>query len=274
MNDEILEADFQIGELHLTGSFEVSGEHTSRFTGRSLRTAVLSVPAEDFEEAQETSRVAREGAPAVDAEGASWDVTSASMTSASDGQPQSELLLVEHENLVADRVEFPTLDLTPTRYSEQAYGGALLIEILTEALDGASRQALEELLDNSHVHEEPQYFNIHRRGVAEEPLSVRFGRVLWQDNPEGPSYLVVLVSEEGDGPELQKGAPQPHDPQLQRLVDHETHTLARLDRIEQALVRAGLLDESETGPFLDENSPAWARARRRFTRTRRLDEFF
>ena len=272
MPSEARSVELKFGEITARATIEDLDGFPSRFSGKNLRRAKATISAEDEEESQTHVIAARSSKTLVEtADGFVWEIVSSSLEFTDQG-PSAQLDLQEYEPILATEVIFPDFTLKPTAYNEDVYGEMLIVQILAKNLKSETFQQIRALRDTQYG-EEFDYFEVTRRGVSDEPLSVRFGRVLWQVSDDGRTYLITLVSERGDNDDAMIGPPQPWEPALNRIIDFGANARLRLMRIEQLLISAGIADSS-IAEELDEFDPKILVSRDEFNRVRRGIERF
>jgi hypothetical protein len=178
---------------------EESDPLVSPFTGQTLRRANTSFQVAPHE--VELVKQLLAASPVADSEGTVWNGRLDREAYQDDGGPH--LLGItwnEVEELHADAVEFQGLSLRPTKYEEHE-NDADTISIAFEAvLTTEETNQLRELMPTKRSG--ITYWGVVRRGVSDEPRSMRLGRVLWQQLPDGSIAHNITLADEGcDAPE-------------------------------------------------------------------------
>jgi len=93
----------------------------------------------------------------------------------------------------------------------------------------------------------PEYFPVTLHGSGEATISVRFGKLVWQDTARGYLNHITLVSERGDSDESLKGGTfaNMNQPSLNRTSDIATRTERVLDALLERLQSSDLLSEDD-----------------------------
>jgi hypothetical protein len=184
---------------------------TSRHTGRPLRQVELDFRCGDALVSDLTKQLeaAREDAPLEDEGGTLWIVKNHSRSNVNGGAWRVSVTLAEVEALEAERLEFAGLSLPPSFYNERASTSDDVLVITAELAPGPDEEALlEQLITEDKLAQsgdEVTYFPLRRVGISDEPISVRFGRCLWQATANGARrHLVVFVSQQGDTAETRR----------------------------------------------------------------------
>lgn len=189
-------------------SREVSVPVTPLEAGRSLHTgaslrryrAEFTARSETAEALSDQLTQAREADSALSGTDGRWRVETHSHSYTQGSSTHS--FSVEFEELEdppqAEALSFLDLDLTPLSYQEEVDSdGCLLISAIVEPFTNIETE-LEERVVNYQSGGEPRYFDLLRSGVSDSPLSVRFGRCLWERSSDGRRHLLRFVSRSGD----------------------------------------------------------------------------
>lgn len=209
----------------------------SPFTGRELRTLSTQVavapPTADLVKAFLAT------APVTAADGSSWS-GKIDMESYTDGGPHSlTITWKETEQLMADTVEFEGLTLTPTRYEERENEDGTICVTFQAILTQEETRTLRSLVSTDASE---RYFMVLRRGVSDDPRSMRLGRVLWQQLDDGAvANDITLVDEafdaSGDNTMLVLGG----EPQMSNLVRQVSSLIVQFESMIAELESAGVV---------------------------------
>lgn len=255
---------------------------SSPITGKPLRRLGFEakVREHDHERLREQIAAARSGdAPITDSGGGRWKVLTDSYSFSDAGRST----LYEHrvelellENLDLRTVAFDGIELRPERFAFECTSGVVVLEVLVDA-DPQLHERIEDALiasrQRDRVDDSAHYFPVQWRGVVDEPVSMRFGRCLWQPRDDGSvRHLLVFVSEAGDADQ------EPfigfNQPETDRLLDAAVIGAARLDALIGELRAAGILDLGAVNRIEQAARRDDARAGREFERARNVEDFF
>jgi|GEM_PF-6238054 len=172
----------------------------SRHSRRELRRVELSLACPDARVSTLTAELdaARNEEAAIEEEtGTRWTVVNHGRHNVNGGAWQVSVELDEAERLDPERLEFAGLSFTPSYYSEGALGDDDVILITAEVVPANAGEdaQLERLIveHRSTLVDEETYFPLTRIGIAAAPLSVRFGRCLWQSQERKPRRHLVSL---------------------------------------------------------------------------------
>jgi hypothetical protein len=248
----------------------------SRYTGKMLRRFTIGVRARDDEKEQQLDAVLNgtdDGEALIeDQAGGSWKVISRSYSFQPGATPGiHDVEIVEREDLNLDRVEFGGLCLVPDRFSLESEGERTVLKFLA-TMDAETHQRFEQMLE--HHATDPgaeMYFPVTWAGISTTPVSMRFGRCMWQRlDGGGARYSVVLVSEEGDEP----GNFNLFEPEMTRLKQQSAILRTRLDALVGELQRAGVLDSEAAARLAQETIDVPFSSLREFDRVSDVELFF
>ena len=179
-------------------------------------------------------------APVTAADGTSW-TGNIDMESYTDEGPHSlTITWKETEHLSADTVEFEGLSLTPTRYEERENEDGTICASFQARLSQEETGALRSLVSTK---EPERYFMVVRRGVSDDPRSMRLGRTLWQQLDDGAiANDITLVDEAFDASDhsnavLVLGG----EPQVGNLVAKMSSLLVQFETLIAELESAGVV---------------------------------
>lgn len=259
------------GDATVTASFVDEEYGESPHTGRSLRRVEAQ-----FRTGSEAARddvlaaLAAGKVTARMADGPTFKVTSRSHSYQQDSPFTTfTVSLDEVEDLACEAVVLDgSVELAPDKYRERFDHNAVIVE-LTGTTSGGETETLEALL----AHDRPHYFPVVRRGVQEEPLRMRFGRCLYQDNDDGfRRHRVVLVQDtfdEGEEPPF-KGFNQP---EMGRVLDAVVQLQQTVEALVDGLVAAGTLPPDAAAGIRERSQEVRRSALRQFDRTEDEDHF-
>lgn len=172
---------------------ELTAEAVSPHTGRTVGEAKSDVNAM----ADECSafREALESTQATDDDGNRW-VGQVRSESYIDGGSRHSFHLAwhEHEHLVAERVEFEGLTLTPQRYEEHLdeEDGSIALQFIA-TLSPTETDRLR-CLQTEGADVTKRYWPVVRVGVSDQHREMQLGQLLWSKRDDGDvDYLIVLV---------------------------------------------------------------------------------
>jgi hypothetical protein len=167
----------------------------SPFTGRDLRTLKTEVTVSPAD--AEIVKALLASAPATDADGARWTGNLNMESYTNDGPHQLTITWTESEHVRADLVEFEGLALTPTRYEERTNNDGSIAIAFQATLTEEETKRLRSLIPPNR--QSVRYWPVVRRGVSDDPRSMRLGRVLWEQLDDGLfGHDITLVDEAFD----------------------------------------------------------------------------
>lgn len=252
---------------------------TSPYTNRSLRRlrTELSVRGDADHE-----RLMGELEPAADGEalirgdeGDQWKVTSHNYSYQA-GQTVTvfnhTVELEEHEQLTLDRIELPGLSLTPERWSLESGGPAERVSLTAlVSVNADEHEQLERAIERYTDQEASPYFPVRWVGISDEPVSMRFGRCLWQPKDNGGArHRLVLVTEQGDESEPLLLL----EPERTRLIQQSVAVKGTLNALIDELERAGTLDDQAIGRIKEKTDHLEWSMTREFDRVGDVEAFF
>jgi hypothetical protein len=237
-----------IGESTITTTAQLTGSDTSPFTGRTLRLAesVITIPA-DAADAFSTAL----DQPVADQDCNQWHGTVRTTSYTSDGLQQHEVEWGEVEALHADHVEFQGLSLQPVRYHEEFDDDVVAIT-LQALLSAEDAQRLRQLEAQRRLGENT-YWPVIRRGVSDEPRTMRLGQLLWErrDDDQLLYQLTLVDAAYDDAADGHHGLADISEPHLSHTMDHALHSDGRIDALLNVLQDAGVID-AETRAVISE----------------------
>lgn len=146
--------------------------------------------------------------------------------------------LTETEELKLESLELGDVVLKPYKFEEEVQNGLLRIEARVE-INPSTREKLSELA---------QYFPVVRRGISDEPLSMRFGQPLWSaTSSENTKHRYVLVEERYDATAHQGFL----EPQFGNIRDSLVIAKAQLAKLLEVLEAKGALSTEEITSILE-----------------------
>lgn len=223
-------------------SFPIEGASesvASPFTGRDLRKLKTVVPVAS--PAVDLVKSLLASSPLADADGALWS-GSLDMESytAENGPHTLTITWSEWERVHADTVEFEGLALVPTRYEERDDGEGVLIVSFQANLSPDETEIFRGLLASSIGHQ--LYWPVVRRGVSDDPRTMRFGRILWQTLEDGGfAHDITLVDEAHDADESSALLGLGGEPQVSNLIDQLLALRMQFERLLDEVQRSGVL---------------------------------
>ncbi|MGW4492696.1 hypothetical protein [Streptomyces sp. NPDC004376] len=181
------------------------------------------------------------------------------------------LEIQEVEDLSVSALELPGLTLTPLSYKERTEGVLAATFVVEVSGDDVAR--LEELIV---ARDDQQYFDVIRRGISDEPVRMRFGRCLWQE--EGTDvrrHNLTLVADEGEPPVKLPILALINEAQLARTTERAVATAQGLDALVEELRSDGVLSDEAVARIRAAAAPhaITAREAREYSRTSRLDDY-
>lgn len=252
---------------------------TSPYTSKSLRRLRLELRVRGDADHE---RLMAELAPATSGEalisgveGDQWKVTNRSY-SYQDGAAVTVfshmIELEEHEQLTLDRVRFRGLTLTPERWSLGSGSEKNISLTALVSLNASEHEQLERVMKDWQTNpQESPYFPVLWDGVSDEPVSMRFGKCLWQSTEDGGArHLLVLVTEQGD-------EDQPFllfEPEKTRLIEQSVIVKSTLNALIEELERAGTLDGQAIGRVRAKTGHLEWSMMREFDRVGDVEAFF
>jgi hypothetical protein len=173
---------------------------TSPFTGRQLRKLMTTVTLEPMDAARVKEFLAT--APVMDSGGSLWTGSLDTEAYSNGGPHNLTITWSESEILRAEMVEFAGLSLRPLapKYEEHVNTDGSIGINFQAALTKEETERLRSL--STATRTEVQYWPVIRRGITDEPRSMRLGRVLWQSLDSGQiAHDITLVDEAFDSSE-------------------------------------------------------------------------
>lgn len=218
-----------------------TAEFVSPHTGRTLREAevILELPAEQGEVlAPHLDKLRREELPLSDAEGTEWLVRTFTYRQAATAQ--FLLGLEQHERLEATLVEFGPFSLEPVYYNEFMAGGQL--GVLAEFDISAPAEELRSFIDRHLTNRgEPEYFEVIRHGVNDQPVPMRLGRCLWQQLDASTERHQLSFFHAGDDAEVEPRHPEGFEPMLANAAHLLAETTETVEALLDELAAANVL---------------------------------
>lgn len=208
-------------------------------------------------------------------EGNQWKVTSHSYSYQA-GQTVTvfnhTMELEEHEQLTLDRVEFQGLSLTPERWSLESGGPAESVSLTAlVSLNADEHEQLERAIERYTNQEASPYFPVRWVGILDEPVSMRFGRCLWQSKDNGGArHRLILVTEQGD----ESKPLLLFEPERTRLIEQSVVVKSTLNALIDELERAGTLDNQAIGRLKEKTDHLEWSMTREFDRVGDVEAFF
>ena len=253
------------------GGFTIKAERLNRETVTSLHTGkdLFRIDAQFFASERQKDEVnaAREDKAAVlittDDPPREIPITiQQKLYSYTDGRSQQTYTwtLIEKEEFSLTSIELAGVVLTPYKYEEEFGQQSLTINMRVET-DDAARQKLREL---------PLYFPVIRRGISDEPRSMRFGQTLWSTDDAGKSkFRYVLVDESYDA----TGGHGFLEPQFSNVQDHLAIATERLAKLIDVLETKGLISKEDADKIIEVPDEAFWQRKREYARVDDLDDW-
>lgn len=213
--------------------------HPSPFTGRDLRTLKTEVVVSPSD--AEVVKAFLAAAPATDADGARWTGNLDMESYTNDGPHHLTITWSESEEVRADAVEFEGLTLTPTRYEERTNEDGSIAIAFQATLTPEETAQLRSLVPPNR--QSVRYWPVVRRGVSDEPRSMRLGRVLWEHLDDGRlGHDITLVDEAFDSSEERTAfLGLAGEPMVGNLVSKLSSLLGQFDTLVGELEASGNL---------------------------------
>lgn len=218
--------------------------HPSPFTGRELRTLKTEVTVSPAYAAVVKAFLA--SVPATDAEGARWTGNLDVESYTNNGPHRLAITWTESEDVRADIVEFEGLALTPIRYEEQANDDGSIMIAFQATLTQDETERLRSLVSTNRP--SARYWPVVRRGVSDDPRSMRLGRVLWEQLDDGHlGHHITLVDEAFDASDERNALlGLAGEPMVSNLVSRLSSLLAQFDTLLAELEASGHLTPDAT----------------------------
>jgi hypothetical protein len=137
----------------------------------------------------------------------------------------------DESNLVALVVD--GIELHPTQYQEAVGDGLLSINAIAMVPAEANERVRTLLKDHSPV-------PVVRRGIADSPVIMAFGKCAWSTHPGGTKYSLFLREESGAPAKLRS-----HEIAEHRRHDMLAYRAGFLDELAILLVSKGVITEQE-----------------------------
>jgi hypothetical protein len=167
----------------------------SPFTGHQLRTLSTQVTISPLDADLVKTFLAT--APVTAGDGSVWTGNIDMESYTNDGPHSLTITWKESEQLMAETVEFEGLALSPTCYEERENEDGTICVAFQAKLTSNETETLRSLTSPSTT--DRRYFPVVRRGVSDDPRSMRLGRVLWQQFDDGTiGNDITLVDEAFD----------------------------------------------------------------------------
>jgi hypothetical protein len=141
--------------------------------------------------------------------------------------------LLEVENLILAALVLDGLEFNPEKYKEQFDSN----EIMTASCIVELSQDEEERL-----HALPKYFEVIRKGINENPRSMRFGQLLWAKKREKSRIQLFLVDKAYDE---QKNGHGLDEPRSTNVAKSAALSASRFSALIALLVGKGVLSAEE-----------------------------
>jgi hypothetical protein len=219
----------------------------SEITGKDLRQFRLEATffgAELNDQLNEELQTSGESGSAllVDTDGGKWKIGNRSYSSNDrTDRYQHSITVTEVENLTLLEVSLHGMTFRP----EQWKFDDRLLSVLVTA-DEERALTIERLIESGSADDGSLYFDVQQVGIRDEPISMRFGRCLWQPlEGGGRRYIINLVTKRGDDDSgTYLGFSQP---EISRLKDAAISQRRKVDALVQELKLAGVLDDAAIG---------------------------
>lgn len=232
----------------------------SKHTGRVLErlTVEFSAPHAAHDEVESILRQAKkEGLISIaDTEpDRSWQLENHSY-SYSDASPLRNYSweLEEHEEVRAEMLILDALELEPYAYKEIWGKGDALVIIARFRLSPSQQEAFHALQRGD------QYFRVVRRGISDEPRTMRFGQTLWSRDDGVIKQQVVLVDQSYDDvDDLEPNFLQLIEPGMSRVQDMLAEKAEAFDELVRILVAKGVLTEADRQRIDEVSEDPWQR---------------
>ena len=148
----------------------------------------------------------------------------------------------------------------PYVYTEELDGSALIITARVE-IDSATNERLRKL---------EGYFPVIRKGIQDEPRSMRFGVNLWSEDGEKRKVQITLVEEIYDKEKKERSILQPEFGNVSALL---ARTHLRMKYLMNTLKAKGILADEEISQILDVSDTDRREQNEEFYRVKDLDEW-
>lgn len=166
--------------------------------------------------------------------------------------------------------------LVPTRYSEEYEEGAIVVTMRI-VLDREATQEFHEF-EGSQWDDETEdrsYFPVTSVGLRENPIEMRFGRVLWRKvrGTDQTEFGFALVERPWDQVEHSNVFASIGQPELQRVREVAAQTSEGFSMLLEALTRSGAVSAADAAAIHTAMGTAARRRAYEFRRADDLDEF-
>jgi len=165
-------------------------------------------------------------------------------------------LLTEKETFQLESLHLNDTVIFPSFYSEE-FDGDDLIGKVRFSIDAEEEKIIRSL---------PLYFDVVRKGINNRPISMRFGRILWQKTDEGFEMHAVLVAESYDSTHPETFVPEVN---IKRI---SVRTSTRLNHLVELLKAKGVLSEAECESLAKIDDDEMATGMNEFSKVRDLDQ--
>jgi hypothetical protein len=215
----------------------------SPFTGRELRKLKTEVTVSPQDAALVKEFLAT--SPVADSEDSLWSGNLDVESFTNDGPHNLTITWSESEHLHAGTIEFEGLTLAPiaTHYEERLNEDGSIVVAFQATLTQEETDRLSSLVPAKRS--EVRYWPVIRRGVSDEPRSMRLGRVLWQPLDDGKiGHDITLVDEafdSSDTPNAFLGLAG--EPQVGNLIHQVSALLVQFETLLAELEAAGAVAE-------------------------------
>ncbi len=254
---------------------DTSSERSDMF-GRMLRRGALefAAPTSDEDRINDRLNSARDAEPLVDSDATMWRVDSWSTQYRDDARWIGwAVSLVESLSLDISSIEVLGLNWIPRWLDVDDRSSAddgVSVVTAEFVIDSESHDSFFALGDSDPV---PNYFPVFFHGVATEPISMRFGKMVWARSDDEFVYHVTFVTEQGDTEE-RGGLSNLNQPQLNRT----TEMAAKADRMIVSLIShlrdAGVLTPEMVGSIHAQAGTETSREQNQeLSRTNDIEEF-
>lgn len=142
-------------------------------------------------------------------------------------------LLSQQEELTLESLQIADITLAPYKYRDEFDQDSLICNLCFD-LDAETYK---------HVRNLPMYFPVVRKGISEEPRTMRFGMVIWASEDEQNYRMrATIVEESYDKTGIGHGF---LEPMFTHMMEQLVVTTARLSKLLDLLESKGLLTEEE-----------------------------
>jgi hypothetical protein len=253
----------------------------SELTGRPLRRFHCQMRTQDTQQHEQLTAELRAGGdkatPISDTDAAHWQVAEHTWSSSSKGNEPvvytHQVQFQEEEQITLERLEFGEVSLPPVRWTYNVTDDVSLLTVLVDCEPGEHDKLEKFLTAARRADTEDTFFPVRWVGVMEQPISMRFGKCVWQPLEQGRVRHVLNFVRAGERQEaglfdtfLQ--------PAFNRVLESSAQSTSKIDALIAELERAGVLDQAAVARIQASAKEPSAAVEREYERTPDAEMYF